>query len=155
MTNVQETLKHYPKYSWKYRLLTEYKSTLSFLEAKVPFYLFYLLTSAQSWLIACFFPDGWILPVAPENLLGNYHPPERTKLNQNPESYSLYVTHRHLFHKWATLTNETRYLTRDWTPLASIAYISIILYLPLFLDLVGSMGYFSHWQYILSSWHGV
>ena len=38
----------------------------------------------------------------------------------------------HLLHTWATLTNKTRYLTRDRTPLASMAFISIILYLPLY-----------------------
>ena len=42
------------------------------------------------------------------------------------------LSHRHLFHTWATLTNKTRYLTRDRTPLASMAYISIILYFPLY-----------------------
>ena len=26
---------------------------------------------------------------------------------------TLWYTHRHLFHTWATLTNKTRYLTRD------------------------------------------
>ena len=35
--------------------------------------------------------------------------------------------HRHLFHTLATFTNKTRYLTRDGTPIASMAYISIIL----------------------------
>ena len=39
----------------------------------------------------------------------------------------------HLFHTWATLTNNTRYLTRDRTPLALMAYISIILYTFIFL----------------------
>ena len=68
--------------------------------------------------------------------------------------------HRHLFHTWATLTNKARYLNRDRTPLASMAYISIIFLFTLIqctciLDLVGSIGYVSHWQYILSSWHGV
>ena len=40
--------------------------------------------------------------------------------------------HMHFFHTWATLTNKTRYLNRDRTPLVSMAYISIILYLPLY-----------------------
>ena len=40
--------------------------------------------------------------------------------------------HKHLFHTWATLIDKTRYLTRDRTPLASMAYVSIILYLPLY-----------------------
>ena len=38
--------------------------------------------------------------------------------------------HRHLFHTWVTLTNKTRFLTRDRTPLVSMAYFSIIIYLP-------------------------
>ena len=37
-----------------------------------------------------------------------------------------------LFHTWATLINKTKYLTRDRTPLASMAFISIILYLLLY-----------------------
>ena len=44
----------------------------------------------------------------------------------------VFTCHRHLFHTWATLTNKTRFLTRGRTPLASMAYISIILYLPLY-----------------------
>ena len=40
--------------------------------------------------------------------------------------------HRHLFHTWAILTNKTRYLTWDRTPLASMAYFSVNLYLPLY-----------------------
>ena len=43
-----------------------------------------------------------------------------------------HASHSHLFHTWATLTNKTRYFTRDRTPLASMAYISIILHLPLY-----------------------
>ena len=45
---------------------------------------------------------------------------------------SINLNHRHLFHTWATLTNKTRYLTRDRTPLASMACPSFILYLPLY-----------------------
>ena len=42
------------------------------------------------------------------------------------------IKYKHLIHTWTTLTNKTRYPNRDRTPLASMAYISIILYLPLY-----------------------
>ena len=59
-------------------------------------------------------------------------------LTKGVMQHVLTLTHRPfsdgwgLFHTRATLTNKTRYLTRDRTPLASMACISIILYLPLY-----------------------
>ena len=74
---------------------------------------------------------------------------------QNNKTYFLHIGHRHLFHTWTTRTNTTRYLTRDRTPLASMAYISKILYLPLYsLSSWLNMILFSL-KYILSSWHRV
>ena len=68
-------------------------------------------------------------------LESNYYRLQRMKKNEkmekNPCPWAR-SNNRHLFHTWATLPNKTRYLTRDRTPLASMVYISIILYLPLY-----------------------
>ena len=45
-----------------------------------------------------------------------------TKKENFWECESRLLNHRHLFHTWVILTNKTRYLTRDRTPLASMAY---------------------------------